>query len=237
MRTPHVASLYVAEFIGTFFLVFFGCGAVALSETGVPGVAPFIPIVFGSAVAVMIYAVGHISGAHFNPAVTAAFFAMGRFPAARLPGYICAQILGALLASSMHAILWGMHHSFGVTAPATGLVASALMEFILSFALMFVIASVATDSRAVGELAGIAIGATVALCAFVGGPLTGASMNPARSLGPALIAGEFAHLWLYLTVPFLGTAAGAWVYDLIRCERPQARAEEASKSSDDSGCC
>lgn len=207
MHTKHVFSLYAAEFLGTFFLVF-----------------------FGSAVAIMIYAVGHISGAHFNPAVTAAFWLTGRFPAIRVPGYVLAQSLGALLASSTHAVLWGWDHSFGVTDFSGGVGTGALMEFILSFALMFVIASVATDSRAVGELAGIAIGATVAVCAFVGGPLTGASMNPARSLGPALLAGNLTHLWLYLTIPFLGTFAGALIYDRIRCDR-QPRADE------DSGCC
>ncbi|MCR9145559.1 MAG: MIP family channel protein [bacterium] len=231
MSNKHIVSQYLAEFIGTFFLVFFGCGAVIVSEVSNPGVSPFIPIVFGGAVAVMIYAVGHISGAHFNPAVTLAFWLTGRLAFVRVPGYIVAQCLGAIAASAVHAVLWGADHSFGATAFSSGIPAAVIMELILSFALMFVIISVATDARAVGELAGLAIGTTVAICAFTGGPLTGASMNPARSLGPALLAGEMTGLWLYLIVPILGACAGALVYERIRCERDDASGDGGA------GCC
>ena len=209
---------YLAELIGTFFLVFFGCGAVILSELDNESVAAFIPIIFGGAVSIMIYATGHISGAHFNPAVTIAFWASKRLPATKIPGYIVAQVTGAILASVVHLQVWGTQHSFGVTEITTGVSTALLIEFILSFALMFVIISVATDSRAVGEMAGVAIGSTVALCAFVGGPLTGASMNPARSIGPAIVSMEFGSLWIYLTTPIVGTILGAKVYEWIRCE-------------------
>ena len=233
MQSNHVLAQYVAEFIGTFFLVFFGCGAIILAETSSPATGPLIPVVFGGAVAVMIYAVGHISGAHFNPGVTLAFWVTRRLAFSRVPGYVLAQILGALAASGIHAVLWGTDHSFGATTFSGEIMPAVVMEFILSFALMFVIMSVATDSRAVGELAGIAIGTTVTICAFTGGPLTGASMNPARSLGPALFAGNFDTLWLYLTVPLAGTCAGALVYNWIRCYR----STQPGSQDDGMGCC
>lgn len=209
---------YIAEFIGTFFLIFFGSGSMILSEL-VPGYnGAFVPIIWGGTVSIMIYAVGHISGAHFNPAVTLAFWSIKRLPARRVAGYIVAQFLGAITASLSHLVIWGQGHSFGATALSVGVGVGVGVEFILSFALMFVIVSVATDSRAVGELAGIAIGSTVALCSFVGGPLTNASMNPARTLGPAVISGQFADLWLYLIIPVVGTIVGAHVYQLIKCD-------------------
>lgn len=230
MHSNHVLAQYAAEFIGTFFLVFFGCGSVIVAETVNPAASPFVPFVFGGSVAVMIYAVGHISGAHFNPAVTLAFWITGRMALVRVPGYLIAQCAGAIAASGVHAALWGAGHSSGATEFSGDVAAAVTMESILSFALMFVIMSVATDSRAVGELAGIAIGTTVVICAFVGGPLTGASMNPARSLGPALLTGAFDDLWLYLCVPIVGTCAGALTYNWIRCHRDGV-------GEDGAGCC
>lgn len=230
MRIKHEWSQYVAEFIGTFFLVFFGCGSMILSELGHHAISSFVPVIFGGAVSVMIYAVGHISGAHFNPAVTLAFWCIKRFPAMRILGYIASQVGGATLASVVHLAIWGSDHSFGATSLSIGLGASILVEFILSFVLMFVIISVATDSRATGELAGIAIGSTVALCAFVGGPLTSASMNPARTLGPSFLSGDFSHLWVYVVVPVVGAALGAKTYEWIRCYREEDKGKKH-------GCC
>ncbi|MCB0377886.1 MAG: MIP family channel protein [Bdellovibrionales bacterium] len=229
MKITHPIPQYIAEFIGSFFLVFFGCGSIILVDVG-SGVTPSaIPLVFGGAVSIMIYSLGHISGAHFNPAVTLGFWSMGRFPTLRIPGYLAAQMGGASLASLLHLFIWGYDHSFGATHLSVNLPIGVLLEFLLSFVLMFVIASVATDSRAVGELAGIAIGSTVSLCALVGGPLTGASMNPARSFGPALFAGFDSSIWVYLLAPIIGTIFGAKTYDWIRCHR------EASESPH--GCC
>ncbi|MCO4794068.1 MAG: aquaporin [Bacteriovoracaceae bacterium] len=231
MKVTHQASQYVAEFIGTFFLVFFGCGAMILSQLIPQELNPLaVPICFGGAVSIMIYATGHISGAHFNPAVTIAFWITKRFPTVRVPGYLAAQFLGALTASFFHKFIWATpQNTFGATVLSTSLPVGFGVEFVLSFALMFVIISVATDSRAVGELAGIAIGSTVAMCAFVGGPLTNASMNPARSLGPAVLSGNPESLWLYFLAPILGCASGALVYEWMRCNK---------ESSDDShGCC
>lgn len=221
--------LYISEFIGTFFLVFIGCGSVILFEQGQSQLSPFIPVIFGGIISVMIYSVGHISGAHFNPAVTIAFWVCGRFPRSRIFGYCGFQFLGALLASALHGVIFGFDHSFGLTVVQLPLSAGVLVELVLSLLLMFVIISVATDSRAVGEMAGIAIGSTVALCAFVGGPLTGASMNPARSLAPAVLAGDYSFLWLYFLVPVIGTVVGGKLYEWIRCNREE--------SSSEHGCC
>lgn len=219
MENKHQYPQYVAEFIGTFVMVFFGCGSMILGETSSSYDASFIPLIWGGAVSIMIYAVGHISGAHFNPAVTLAFFISKRFPSKRVLPYLFSQFLGAIFASSIHMIIWGSEHQFGGTFISLNLWGGFIVELILSFILMFVIMSVATDSRAVGELAGIAIGSTVALCAFVGGPLTNASMNPARSLAPALFSGSYSLLWVYFVATILGAALGAKAYEWIRCQR------------------
>lgn len=229
MKVRHEFSQYVAEFIGTFFLIFFGCGSMILSELDFNYSSAFIPIIWGGAVSIMIYAVGHISGAHFNPAVTLAFWVTKRFPLKRVAGYLMSQFLGALLASCVHLIVWGAEHSFGSTSLSVSLGAGFLLEFIISFSLMFVIISVATDSRAVGELAGIAIGSAVAISSFVVGPLTNASMNPARTLAPAILSGNYSDLWLYFVAPILGAILGAKTYEWIRCHR-----EEGGQ---DIGCC
>lgn len=229
MKIKHEMPQYIAEFIGTFFLVFFGCGSMILSEVDPSYNGSLVPIIWGGAVSVMIYAVGHISGAHLNPAVTIAFWRVKRFSGKRVTGYIVSQLLGGICASCVHLVIWGASHKFGATEVSLSISGGFLVEVILSFALMFVIISVATDSRAVGELAGIAIGSTVALCSFVGGPLTNASMNPARSIAPALLSGDFSTLWLYILAPILGAVLGATVYEWIRCQREDA--------SDEHGCC
>lgn len=219
----------IAEFIGTLMLVWFGCGSVALTiDKGMTGLG--IAIAFGAVVMILIYALGHISGAHFNPAVTISFALVKRFSWKRVPSYIFAQMLGATAGAALVRFFWGLDGiSVGVTRSAD-LLQGSVAEFFLSFLLMFVITSVATDSRAVGELAGLAIGVTVGICALVGGPICGASMNPARSLGPALISGDLINIWMYLSVPVLGMMAGVWVYNLIRCEA-------CSIEDDSHGCC
>lgn len=227
MKFKHKTSQYLAEFFGTFFLIFFGCGSIILSELNSSVNASFVPLVFGGAVSIMIYAVGHISGAHFNPAVTVAFAVVKRFSWKRVPGHIISQIFGAMSASFIHKIIWGTTHSFGAVALKIAFSNAFLIEVILSFCLMFVIISVATDARAVGELAGIAIGLTVSLCAFVGGPMTSASINPARFLGPAIISGNYPSFLLYILAPILGTILGAKSYEWVRCYQ-----EEENKNGD-----
>jgi aquaporin NIP len=226
----HRKEQYIAELIGTFFLVFFGCGAVVKAQLypeTVPGL--LIALVFGGVVALMIYGVGHISGAHFNPAVTLSFWVIQKFPSKRVFGYILSQCLGGILACFALSLLFGNDHSFGVTSLSVSVGAGFFLEFLMSFILMFIITAVATDSRAVGELAGMAIGLTVFLDAAWGGPLTGASMNPARSIAPALLKGDFHHLWLYILAPISGAVLGAIVYNFIRCANDENEA--------DSGCC
>jgi MIP family channel proteins len=215
--------MLAAEFVGTFALVFAGCGAVMVDAKthalGHVGVA----ISFGLVIMAMIYAVGHISGAHFNPAVAFAFALSRHFPWPRAFAYSGAQLLGALTAAALLRGSLGNIADLGATLPSGSQGQSFLWELILSLFLMFVIMAVTTDTRAVGEAAAIAIGGTVGRDAMFGGPISGASMNPARSLAPALVSGNLHALWLYLLAPILGTALGALTYQFMRNE-PRKRA-------------
>lgn len=209
-----------AEAIGTFALVFAGCGAIMVdAKTGSLGHLG-VALAFGLVIMAMIYAVGHVSGAHFNPAVTFAFALTRHFPWPRAFLYWVAQAAGALAAALLLRVSLGDVAGVGVTLPAGSQGQSFLWETVLTFFLMFVIMAVATDTRAVGEAAAIAIGGTVGLDALFGGPVSGASMNPARSLGPALVGGDLTALWLYLTAPLLGAALGAVAYQLVRGDQP-----------------
>jgi aquaporin NIP len=184
-----------------------------------------VAITFGLVIMAMIYAVGHISGAHFNPAVSFAFAISRHFPWPRLAGYWTAQLLGALAAAAiLRESLGNLAHT-GATLPSGSQAQSFLWEFVLTFFLMFVIMAVATDTRAVGEAAAIAIGGTVGLDAMFGGPISGASMNPARSFGPALVSGELHALWLYIAAPLAGATLGALVYEFIRAD-PEPEPEQ-----------
>ncbi|HEX5036655.1 MAG TPA: aquaporin [bacterium] len=209
----------VAEAVGVFALVFAGCGAVMVSER-FPGQVPAsaVPVVFGLVVAAMIYAVGHISGAHFNPAVTLGF-AIGRhFPPREVFAYWFAQCAGGFAAVFLLKALLPPGRAFGATVPAVAPLQAVAWEAVLTFFLMFVIIAVATDTRAEGTMAGAAIGATVLLAAFVGGPVTGASLNPARSLAPAVAQGRLDVFWIYVVGPFLGAALAAVLYGCLREE-------------------
>ncbi|HEX3330653.1 MAG TPA: MIP family channel protein [Gaiellales bacterium] len=215
MPRTFVRSL-LAEAIGTFALVFAGCGAIMVdAKTGALGHVG-VAISFGLVIMVMIYAVGHISGAHFNPAVTLAFAVSRHFPTSRVAAYWAAQLAGATAAAFVLRASLGNVAHVGATLPSGSDGQAFLWEAVLSFFLMFVIMSVATDTRAVGEAAAIAIGATVGLDAMFGGPVTGASMNPARSLGPAIAAADFTSIWVYLTAPFLGAVIAAVTYQFLR---------------------
>lgn len=198
---------YFAEFVGTFMLVLAGCGAIVTLGGAEAGLAGHVGIAatFGLVVMTGIYAVGETSGAHFNPAVTLAFWWAGRFPLAEVPKYIAAQCLAALAAT---ALLWmvapDQPQQLGATLPNAGWWQSWILEFILTWWLVIVILSVATGAKEKGLFAGLAIGACVGLEAMFAGPFTGASMNPARSLGPAIFSGELSNLWIYLTAPVAG---------------------------------
>lgn len=210
-----------AECVGTYGLVTAGCGAIMVNaQTGLlthVGVA----LTFGLIITVMVAAVGHISGAHFNPAVTVAFAVTRHFAWRDVPFYIGAQLLGASLGAFTLRLLLGDIAQIGVTLPAGSVWQSFGLEMLLTAVLMFVIISVATDYRAVGSPAALAIGFTVALDALWGGPISGASMNPARSLGPALVAGVWANQWLYWLAPLIGACLGAMIYQLLREPQPE----------------
>jgi len=208
----------VAEAVGTFALVFAGCGAIMVDAKthalGHVGVA----ICFGLVIMVMISALGHVSGAHFNPAVTAGF-AFGRhFPITRVLPYWAAQLIGGTIAALILRASLGNVAGLGATTPSGSAIQAFVWEMVLTFFLMLVILAVATDTRAVGQLAAVAIGGTVGLDAMFGGPISGASMNPARTLAPVIAGGPATGLWAYLAGPLLGSAVAVAIYTFLRAE-------------------
>jgi len=206
MDRVEVRQTITAEFMGTFFLVLMGCGAVAGGRS-----AAEISVVFGLIVMIMIYSFGNVSGAHFNPAVSVGFAVAGRMPARRLPIYLTAQFLGALAAAALLLPAFPEAAGYGAVRPAEGIgpIAAGVYEFVFTFLLMLVILNVSTGHQEKGIMAGVAIGASVLILALVGGPITGAAMNPARALGPAAVEGVWKPLAIYLVAPVLGAAAAA----------------------------
>jgi MIP family channel proteins len=208
---------YAAEAIGTFALVFAGTGAVVVDHVHAGAVTHVgVAMTFGLIVTAMIYAVGETSGAHLNPAVTLGFFVAGRFPARRVMPYIASQAVGAFAASALLRLMFGTRGALGATVPAGGAAQSFLMEVVLTALLMFVILCVATGSKEQGLMAGIAIGATVGLEAMFAGPVSGASMNPARSLAPAVVGLDLRYSWIYLLAPPTGAVVAVACWNAVR---------------------
>ena len=222
MSKPNLARRALAEGLAAFALVFAGCGAIVADAQydgalGVVGVA----LVFGLVIMVMVYATGHLSGAHINPAVTIAFALTRHFPGREAASYVGAQVAGALLAALALLASWPSEPGdLGATVPSVGIGSALAYEVVMTALLMFVIMAVATDTRAVGAAAAIAIGGSVGLDALFGGVVTGASMNPARSIGPAIATGTFTDLWIYIVGPVAGAALGALAYQEVRGSAP-----------------
>lgn len=207
----------LAEFLGTFALVFAGTGAIVINAASGGAIGHLgIALVFGLVVLAMIHTFGDISGAHLNPAVSLAFAAARRFAWMAVPGYVAAQVAGGLAASALLQMLFPLSGSLGATLPAGSAGQSFILEAVLTAMLMFSILSVSTGAREKGITAGITIGAVVALEALFAGPISGASMNPARSLAPALVSGHMSHLWLYLAAPVAGALLAVPLCALVR---------------------
>ena len=205
-----------AELVGTYALVTAGCGAIIVNSSTGALTHVGVALTFGLIITVMVAAVGHLSGAHFNPSVTIAFALTRHFPWRDVLAYVGSQLIGAIAGAFTLRLLFGSVADLGTTLPAGSAWQSLGLEILLTAVLMFVIVAVATDTRAAGQLAALAIGATVALDALWGGPISGASMNPARSFGPALIAGVWRDQWVYWVGSLVGAALGAAVYQFLR---------------------
>jgi aquaporin NIP len=211
---------YFLELFGTFALVFCGAGAIVMNDASGGAVTHVgIALTFGLIVMAMIYSIGAQSGAHINPAVTIAFWASGTFDKKDVFPYVAAQITGAVLASTVLYCLFPEHATQGATLPLNSYSQAFVIEALLSFILMFVIVNVSEGSKETGKMAGIAIGGVVALEALFAGPITGASMNPARSIGPALFSGELQYLSLYIAAPIVGMLLAT-----LFCKLTQAKA-------------
>lgn len=219
-----------AEALAAFALVFAGCGA-AVTDARYDGAlgSVGVSLVFGLVIMAMIYATGHLSGAHINPAVTLAFTLTRHFSARDAVAYIAAQCAGATIGALALLAVWTDKPAhLGATIPSVGAGSALVYELVLTAILMFVIMAVATDTRAVGAAAAIAVGGTVGLDALFGRPVTGASMNPARSFGPALVSGTWTDFWVYVVGPVLGAGAGALAYQLVRGTRAVPAAADAA---------
>ncbi|MDQ6787410.1 MAG: aquaporin [Acidobacteriota bacterium] len=210
---------YVAELIGTFTLVFAGTGAIIINDVSGGNITHVgVALTFGLVVLAMIYTLGDISGAHLNPAVSVGFWFARRFPGRKVLPYVVSQISGALLASVSLKLLFPQHQTLGATIPSGSLIQSFVLEIILTFFLMFVIINVSVGAKEKGLTAGVAIGAMVGLEAMFAGQISGASMNPARSIAPAIVSGRITELWIYIFAPLTGALLGVLG---CRCVQPK----------------
>ena len=215
-----MSKRFISEIIGTFALVFCGTGAMVINDfTGGTVTHVGVAITFGLIVLGMIYAFGDISGAHMNPAVTIGFAYAKKFPWKEVPAYVLAQLIGAFLASGILLYLFPESQTLGATVPGLSALKVFILEIILSFFLMVVIINVSTGSKEIGVVAGIAIGSVVLLEAMFAGPITGASMNPARSIAPAVVSGNIADLWIYIFAPIIGCVLAVVTCKLVKYEQ------------------
>jgi aquaporin Z len=220
----------LAELFGTFALVFAGTGAIVINDvTGGSVTHVGVSLTFGLIVTAMVYTVGNVSGAHLNPAVTFGFWVSGRFAGQNVLPYVISQCAGAFLASGLLHLLFPQHSTLGATIPAGSIAQAFGLEVILALLLMFVILNVSVGAKETGVMAGVAIGAVVGLEALFAGPITGASMNPARSLAPAVVSGNLQSLWIYLVAPFVGAYLGIWGCRCVQEKECCAKLQEQSQ--------
>ncbi|XVE85017.1 hypothetical protein DITRI_Ditri17bG0058700 [Diplodiscus trichospermus] len=221
----------LAEMLGTFILMFCICGIIASTRLNGGGAALMeYATTAGLTVVALIFSIGSISGAHVNPAVTISVAAFGYFPWSRVPLYILAQILGSVLATFLGEFIYGIKSDLMATRPSQGCQAAFWVELIANFIIVFVVAAVAQQSQSVGPVSGLVIGMTIGLAVLITGPISGGSLNPARSLGPAIVSMNFERIWIYLTAPVIGAVTGALMYRLLRLQGPAY----SSSSSPDS---
>ncbi|GMY13652.1 aquaporin NIP2-1-like [Fagus crenata] len=230
---PRFFRTVFAEIIATYLLVFVTCGSAALSLSSNDKRVSQLgaSVAGGLVVTCMIYAVGHISGAHMNPAVTLAFAAFRHFPWKQVPFYAAAQLTGSISASFTLRLLLHPIKDLGTTSPSGSAIQSLIMEIVVTFSMMFIASAVATDTKAVGELAGLAVGSAVCITSILAGPVSGGSMNPARTIGPALASAIYKKIWVYIVGPVIGTLGGAWAYNVIRESNKLPRANSQHSSS------
>ncbi|KAL3844663.1 hypothetical protein ACJIZ3_002066 [Penstemon smallii] len=222
---PDFLKKVIAEIIATYLLVFVTCGTAALSISDEHKVSRLgASVAGGLIVTVMIYAVGHISGAHMNPAVTFAFAAVRHFPWNQVPFYAAAQLTGATSAAFTLRVLLHPIKLVGTTSPSGTDIQALIIEIVVTFSMMFITSAVATDTKAIGELAGIAVGSAVCITSILAGPISGGSMNPARTFGPAIASNYYKGVWVYVIGPICGTLMGAWSYSFIRVSDSPAHA-------------
>jgi len=207
----------IAEAIGTFCIVFAGTGAIVINDVTAGQITHVgVAIVFGLVVMAMIYALGELSGAHMNPAVTLGFWAARRFDAKSVVPYIASQLVGALVASLLIKAMYPNHLTLGATLPRGAVTTSLILEAVMSAMLMFIILCVSSGSKEVGIMAGIAVGGVICFEAMFGGPISGASMNPARSIAPAIVSGRVSELWIYLLAPIVGVMMGVGAWGIVK---------------------
>lgn len=212
---------YIAEYLGTFMMIFAGTGAMIINDVSGGAITHVgVALTWGMIVAAVIYSIGDVSGAHLNPAVTIGFMVAKRFPAKQVTPYIISQLAGAFSASLLLAWLFPAHETLGATIPTVSAEKALVIELILTFILMFVIMHVAFGAKEKGLMAGVAIGTTVGLEAMFAGPVTNASMNPARSIAPSVVSGNLEHLWLYIVATIAGAILAVLVSQYIMQESP-----------------
>ncbi|KAI5340983.1 hypothetical protein L3X38_020257 [Prunus dulcis] len=222
----------VAEMIASYMLVFVTCGSAALAASDEHKVSRLgASIAGGLVVTVMIYAVGHISGAHMNPAVTLAFAAVRHFPWKQVPIYWVAQLAGSISASFTLSVLLHPIKHVGTTSPSGSDFQALIAEIVMTFSMMFIASAVATDTKATGELAGVAVGSAVCITSIFAGPISGGSMNPARTIGPAIASTYYKGIWVYVVGPVIGTLLGSWSYNFIRSDNGQVPCKDPLDSA------